>query len=387
MQRSTISQLRRISPQDGAQYFFGYYDVPAFSPNDQLHLAHRVQFWDRLPREDDVAQVGFIERSKNTFTPLAQTTTWNFQQGSMLQWLGDSEEIIFNVRDKGSFGSCILNINTSEKRMYPMPVASVDRQGRYALSVNFSRMFDFRAGYGYAGQVDPWIEQEHPQDDGIYLLDFRDGSVKLILPLQQIWEFTQQWLPEPNRKILVNHITLNPSGTRFVALVRFFPVAGVDLKWKTVVITADVDGGNLRAIKNDYIVASHYHWKNDDELMIYADGELGVQLYEWNERTGEEHAINPTVFLSDGHCNYSPDGKWVLYDSYPDEERYQQLFTYNLADRKVVHMGKLYSYEGANIDIRCDLHPRWNRAGNVISLDSNHEGSRHIYELQVDNHK
>jgi len=65
---STITNLRRLSPQDEYQYFFGYYDVPAFSNNDQLHLAHRVQFW-----------------RKSTFTPLATTTAWNFQQGSMLQ--------------------------------------------------------------------------------------------------------------------------------------------------------------------------------------------------------------------------------------------------------------------------------------------------------------
>jgi len=386
---STIGNLRRISPQDGAQYFFGYYDVPAFSQNDQLHLAHRVQFWDRLPREDDVAELGFIERSKSTFTPLAQTTVWNFQQGSMLQWFpnDDADEIIFNVRDKSTFGSCILNINNNQKRFYPIPVANVDRRGRFALSINFSRMFDFRPGYGYAGIVDPWQQNDHPDDDGIYLLDFRDGSMKLILSLQQIWEFSRQWLLPTHQKILINHITFNPSGTRFVALVRYFPVEGINVPWKTLVITANTDGSDLRAMKEGYVTASHYNWKNDEVLMIWAGGEQGDQLYEWNDRTGEEHVIDASVFLRDGHCSYSPDGSFVLYDSYPDKERYQQLFTYSLADRQAAHFGKLYSYRQISPAIRCDLHPRWSRAGDVISLDSNHENERGIYELSVVNNR
>jgi len=383
MVTSTISNLRRISPQDKAHYFFGYYDVPAFSKNNKLHLAHRVQFWDRLPREDDVVEIGFIERGKSTFTPLAQTTAWNFQQGSMLQWLGDSNSIVFNVRDKSTFGSCVLDVSNGEKYFYDAPVANVDRQGRYALSINFSRMFDFRPGYGYAGIVDPWREKDHPEDDGIYLLDFRDGSVKLILSLQQIWEFSRQWLPETHQKILVNHITFNPSGTRFVALVRYFPVEGSDVRWKTLAITASADGGGMRAMKEGYTVASHYYWKNDEVLMIYAAGEKDIQLYEWNDRTGEERALDPAFFLSDGHCSYSPDGRFVLYDSYPDQERYQHLSIFDLQDSPPLRLGKLYSYDKSDLDIRCDLHPRWNRVGDIVSLDSNHEGSRQIYELSV----
>src|SRR5690606_15639030 len=106
--------------------------------------------------------------------------------------------------------------------IYPAPIANVDQLGRYALSVNFSRLFDFRPGYGYAGIRDPWRDAAHPEDDGIYLQDFRAGSVKLILSLQQIWEFTREWLLAQAEKLVVNHLTFNPSGTRFVALVRYF---------------------------------------------------------------------------------------------------------------------------------------------------------------------
>lgn len=86
-----ISSLRRLSPHEpGAHYFFGYYDVPAYSSDSTLHLAHRVEFWERRPAAEDEA-----------------------------------------------------------------PIAHVERQGCYALSINFSCMFDFRPDYGYAGIADP----------------------------------------------------------------------------------------------------------------------------------------------------------------------------------------------------------------------------------------
>lgn len=384
---STIPHLRRLSPSDEFHYFFGYYDNPAYSTNDQLHLAHRVSFCDRWPQADDVAEIGFLERGKSTFTPLASTTAWNFQQGSMLQWFPNDEanEIIFNVRDKSTFGSCILNIANGRKKYYEMPVANVARQGRYALSINFSRLFDFRPGYGYVGMADLWKEKDHPEEDGIYLQDFRDGSAKLILSLQQIWECTRQWLPESNQRLVVNHLTFNPSGTRFVALVRFFLLPGqvIPGNRRTVVITANVDGSGLHVVKPGYIYASHYFWKNDDELLIYAEGAQGRQLYEWSVHNNEEHVLDSEFYTRDGHCSYSPDGRSVLYDSYPDTERYQHLSLYDLASRKPVRLGKLYSYP-ADHEARCDLHPRWNRAGNAVSLDSNHEGLRKMYELEIE---
>ena len=37
-----------------------------------------------------------------------------------------------------------------------------------------------------------------------------------------------------------------------------------------------------------------------------------------DDDTDERTLIDTDYFLSDGHCSYSPDGKWLLYDSYPD---------------------------------------------------------------------
>ena len=35
-------------------------------------------------------------------------------------------------------------------------------------------------------------------------------------------------------------------------------------------------------------------------------------------------------------------------------------------------------------DLRCDLHPRWNEDGSMISFDSTHEGQRAVYIIDAE---
>ena len=41
--------LTNIVPEDGYQYFFGYYDLQPFDKANKRHLTHRVTFIDRIP--------------------------------------------------------------------------------------------------------------------------------------------------------------------------------------------------------------------------------------------------------------------------------------------------------------------------------------------------
>jgi hypothetical protein len=112
--KNELVKAQRLT--DGPQhYFYGYYDNPAWNKSEKHHLCHRVKFWDRLPTRDDVAELGLIDMDSKVYIPLAETTAWNFQQGTMLQWNPQSpdDEIIFNTRDGEGYREYLLTTSPS----------------------------------------------------------------------------------------------------------------------------------------------------------------------------------------------------------------------------------------------------------------------------------
>jgi hypothetical protein len=270
-------------------------------------------------------------------------------------------------------------LSTGTTRFVPRAAANVSRCGRWGLGVNFERIFNFRPGYGYCLKQDPFFAQNHPEEDGVFLLDIDRGTDRLILSLQKIWEAMRDMLEPVEQKIVINHITFNPVADRFVLLARNFPPAGG--RWITSVFVADLEG-NLSPPLYDHPLASHYYWTDNDHLLFYAGGPDGVQLYSTEVSSGRHTLIDPDFFTSDGHCSTSPDGEWMLYDSYP-RNGYRYLYLYNLNMKKGVSLAGLREESVTVTDIRCDLHPRWNRAGDGISLDATFEGFRGVYTVDL----
>ncbi len=389
---STIP-IRRISPS-GKQTFFGYYDIPAANTAG-LHLCHKVGFRDRLPTPRDTAELGWLSvpsgmeapEETPTFTPFAETCAWNFQQGAMLQWVTpESDSCLYNVFEHGRFGACLQHVPSGSRRMLPLPVANVSRDGRQALCINMARLFDFRPGYGYVNTPDPFARCDAPDGDGVFLMQLGDGSSRLILSLSEIADVIERTTGETlaGHKVLINHITFNPSATRYLFLLRTFPI-GASHDWKTFLLTADTEGGGLRQHPVwDY--ASHYHWRDDETMLFHANASAadGAQLVLISDATGERRIVDRVFFSHDGHCSYSPNKRWILYDSYPDQaspEYARSLLVYSVDREKGLLLGRFKSeaFSHATVDLRCDLHPRWMPDGQSITFDSIHEGYRAVY--------
>ena len=382
--QSIINQTVPITRLTGGEgcYFFGYYDVAAFDAGGRFHLYHRVGFMDRQPTREDSAELGLIDIETQAKISLAETTAWNFQQGAMLQWnpAAPDNEVVYNVRVGETYRAVIKNIETRNERMLEMPVAALDPKGRYALSINFSRVFDFRPGYGYPGIVDANRNQEAPEDDGVFRMDMLTGKSALVLSLQQIHRLLQDTgSVVKNGKLVINHITCNTDGSRFVLLARNFPEPGKP--WGTAAITADAYG-NDPYVLNGYSMTSHYHWRDEQHLLAYAKHAEGDQLYMLCDKSQEYEIIDRDYFKSDGHCSYAPDRKQILYDSYP-VNNYRHLYVYDVHKCKGCKLASLYSVPVSDGEIRCDLHPRWHPNGKLISFDSTHENQRHIYLAQL----
>jgi len=382
------ASVKRISPAD-AHYFYGYYDNPAMEITDKIHLAHRVEFMDRLPNKNDVAQLGYIELDTNKFVCFDTTEAWNFQQGAMLQFLPGSngKKVIYNVFADGNYASVVRNLESGDVRYLDRPVANVAPNGKYALSINFSRLFDFRPGYGYCNIPDPFYYKNHCADDGVFIVDIESGKSRLIISYEQLWDFTKDYFKGKDEKMVINHITFNTTSERFIILLRNFPAPGA--KHVTALVTADKDGKDMFLL-SDYGIQSHYNWLDGEYIQFFSDGKELPCTSGWannyllKDKTYEGTLIADNFFVNDdNHMNYSPDRKFFITDSYPKQERMQYLRLYNIEKDECMNLGRFYSMKPSIIDIRCDLHPRWNCAGTAVTFDSTHEGFRGIYRVEL----
>jgi hypothetical protein len=302
--------------------------------------------------------------------------------GTMLRWLpgGEDRLITFNKREGETFYSVIRDVRSGQVRRLPRPIYSISPDGKYALTLNFSRLARTRPGYGYEGGRDAYADQGRPAEDGIFRMDMATGDAKLIISIDQAAGLR----PKPSMaraEHWFNHIQINTDGSRFAWLHRWKPEG--TKSWETRTLTANPDGSDV------YILAdegywSHYDWFSRDRLVAHAGfkGAKGYHLF--TDRTDKAEPLGKGVLGTDGHCSFSPDRRWMLTDTYPDKQRLRTLLLYRMADGLRVDIGRFFAPPQIDGPTRCDLHPRWSRDGKKVSIDSVHEGTRQIYLLDVE---
>lgn len=315
--------------------------------------------------------------NNNTTCKLATTNTWNIQQGSMVQWLGPeyAKEIIFNDFRDGNYCSVILDVNTGEERIISKPVYSVSNDGQFGLTLDFSRLHRLRKGYGYSNKEELTKDHKVPESTSIWKVDLQNNEITPILTYKDFYNFeNNQTMIGAEHK--VNHIMLNPSGNRFMVLHRWMKN---DVKY-TRLVTANVDGSDMYNL-NDDNMTSHCFWKNDTEIIAYANrNDSGVGYFHFVDQTSQVKPVLESL-NKDGHPSYSPNGEYILTDTYPNKERMASIY---IAHRgNIQEIAKVFAPFKYDNELRCDLHPRWNRDGTKISFDSVFEGKRRQYVINI----
>ena len=121
----------------------------------------------------------------NTKKKVATTNTWNWQQGARLCWMPKSnDKIIFNDYLNGKYISRIINIRTMAESKLNYPIYDIDCNGKYAISLNFSRLGVKRPGYGYL--FDDFNSPKKIKNDGIYIIDIPKNKIESILTYEKI---------------------------------------------------------------------------------------------------------------------------------------------------------------------------------------------------------
>ena len=366
-------------------HFFGYYDKPPWDGSGRYLLCLEVEETGRMPAPGEQAIIALVDTSTGRTHPLTRTRAWNWQQGCMLQWVPGHEHrlVIFNDVENEQHVAVILDIHTGQRRMLPRPIYSISPDGRWALSLNLARLAHARPIVGYAGIDDPWRDQPHPEDDGVWWMDLGTGDQRLTLSLDAAARMNPvASMHQVHHRF--EHATIAPDGERFFVLHRL-PREGRGRPFFDRLVTAGPDGGDPYLLAGDELV-SHFDWRDGEHILAWARrGDGGDHFYLMRDRSSEAVIIGAGVLTRDGHCSYSPDRRWVLTDAYPDTDWRLPVLLYEVDTGRCVQVASfqtrasLYRRPG----IRCDLHPRWSRDGRQVCVDTPHEGARQMYAIDV----
>lgn len=364
-------------------HWFSYYDKHQFDLTDRFVLGMEVDFEDRDPAPEDAIRLGMIDLEEgNRWIPVGETTAWCWQQGCMLQWLpGSDSKVIFNTRLSDRYGAVIKDVKTGEEKVIEAAIYTVSPDGKTAMGLNFARVGRLRPGYGYEGVVDAYADEGIPEKDGIYRIDLESGKSELVIPLARMLETAPQESMASSLNWF-NHLLFSPDGERFILLHRWRP--DMNTRWDTRMITARPDGSELHVVA-DHQLVSHFIWRNPTQILAWSrEPEIGDRFFLYTDGTDQKEVVGDGVLMKDGHCTYSPDGKWICSDTYPGTDNLHHLHLYRPEDGRFVDLGRFHQPEQVRGKAnRCDLHARWNRAGNRLCIDSMLSGRRQMYLVDV----
>ena len=374
-------EVVRVSPDDGYEYFYGYYDKSPWDASDRYMICLKVKqaYKSVAPKEPGI--IGIIDtQNGNQFEEIGITHSWNVQQGCMAQWMGPDfcSKIIYNDFRGGHYCSVIYDFqNKREEKVLPMAAYDVARDGSFLLSLDFSRLHRMRPGYGYSNLPDTTEGELCPDKTCIWKVDVTTGTV------MELFKYTDLAAFEPDESMTgaehkVNHLMISPNCKRFMLLHRWFQKG----RKHTRLITVNINKTEMYNLSDDVFV-SHCCWKNDNEILSFLRKKKTGDHYYLMKDKSQEYRMYWPKLNTDGHCSYSPNGKYVITDTYPNRKRQASVYLCtedNNCSRRIARVFSPFRYDN---DCRCDLHPRWNHAGNQVCIDSVHEGKRGMYTINI----
>lgn len=377
----------RISPDDAHhEYFFGYYDKSPWDITDRyiLCMSANNTWSDVSPKEKaDILLIDMKrnENDTNRVKKIAETNSWNVQQSCMLQWLGPdfSSRILFNdYRDK-KYVAVIKELKSGKERVIDAPVYTVSADGKIALTLDFSRLYNLRPGYGYYNVPEKTKGIALPEATAVWKINLESNEVKPLFTYKDFATFQPRpEMQEAKSVHKVNHLMLSPNGKRCMVLYRWL----IGQRKYTRLVTFNTDGTDMYVLSDDDMV-SHCFWKDDEYILAFANKKnSGPGYYFMKDRTQEYLHCWPQL-SDDGHPSYSPDRSLIVTDSYPNRARLQYLKVMKDEGSTIQVVGKVLSPFKYDNDTRCDLHPRWNHAGDKVCFDSVFEGHRGMYFVDI----
>ncbi len=373
-------EITLIGP-DRCDTFFGYYDKSPES-NEGYVLCHMAAFATRVPpRPENPVQVALFSPD-NLREPVftREVTSYNWQQGCRLQWVGD-DEFLFNIYDgeRNRYRSVLIDRkNGKVEHIFDEPVQ--DAFGlEFYISLNYDRLNAFAPDYGYRNRnVGSRGRLPDLDEDGILHVCMKTGKTVLLYSFTDLCKVDYDPLFD-DADHTVNHLMISPNGDKFLLLHRYF-VRG---RRFDRLLLASVGERSLKLIARNGMV-SHYGWIDNDSIIAYLGSSMlvdGYFLISTRDGTRERFGNGSLDGMGDGHPHVN--GGFFVTDTYPDRARMQKLI---LADHRRQNFRLLAEFHhgfGFGGECRCDLHPRFSPGGDRVYFDSVHSGARRMARMEI----
>ncbi|MDC3175238.1 hypothetical protein OA845_01825 [Candidatus Pelagibacter sp.] len=391
----------------------GFHDVKPFNKNNNhITYVHRYSLQNIGFKKEinsiDICLWNYIE---NKINPVDSTDAWSWEQGSRTQWLSDNE-LIYNVKIQDSIKSKIYNIKKNSFYLMENSFYSFNKYNQF-LEINYLRLWQLWKSYGYKTEKDKILDKK-PKDDGVYIWDL-DNNRRLYLSIYEAVKICK--LDNVDKHFFLCHPTFNPSGDKFVCILRFFNDSNNLISY---LILCDVKNQSNKVIIQEKV--SHFEWINDEDIIVWSrkintkisnlrsskffekflfenlkkllnifpvsfkSKILTNSYYQINTNNAYKSFKVEGILNEDGHPQLSPNKRFIIYDTYSNTKNFQKLLLYDLLTKKNYEIGEFYLAQYlTNSNLKYDLHPRWDNSGYLISIDSSHENSRQTYVINIEN--
>lgn len=357
--------------------FFGYYDKSPVNKSNTKIVFHASPIRTFLKPNPNKKIKIIVQTLENNYQRvIAETSAYNWQQGSRLQWVSDNE-ILFNdyCSDTNKYISHCYNVNSGERiKTFDYPVQDSYFKFKF-FSINYTRLQCFRPDYGYFN-IPTHSQKEllNLKADGIWEIDFNSEKSKLIISLEEVVGI------ESDRRYSagfhwINHIMISPNGKRMVFLHR---TRNQGLK-RDRLFSYDLETHTLSLVIN-YSILSHFNWIDNDSIICFS-GENKTDLAYRKINLTTKEITNPDFFKEfnslDGHPTIQTDT--FLTDTYPDVLGFQKLIIVKENVLEVLHETNhpIFYFK----ETRCDLHPRLQ--GDKIYFDEINNGKRNLSCISI----
>lgn len=396
---------RILTPGEG-RVMHHFFDKSPISPDGRHVALLRIPYEDKRAEPGDPADVILVDLQTGKERFLAKTYAWEHQIGACVMWGKSDSELYFNDMRPGEWKPFLVRLDpvTGERREYPGGAFCISPDGTQAAGYNLLtvRRMNF---YGYGAAVPEAampVNGAEPEDDGLFVTDLRTGERRL---LKSIAAFFRETMTDEQRKELSDgrtygfQVKWSPDGEwlLFVAVqaLNFEASGSGKARWRRMVFSCRRDGSEAHLVLpwREWARGGHHLNFHPDSRRVTMnllgdDRRLRIKAFDV---FGSEPVLFCGDILGSGHPSVSPDGRYVITDSYIGEpvagkDGTVPIRLIDLEAMKETELLRVRTITGEryrNGALRCDPHPAWSRDGKSVVMNAMVGGTRRVVLLDM----